>query len=125
MPKIGAKPDDRPFNRRCAHCGCIVEKLVSRFGWDGKPKSWLYRCKHPFHNCTTVEREGCEPVRVYEPVAHADWDRTTGVVEHPGRVEDCADPRCEEYCGHRALSGGERHPGRLADCPSPACEPPF
>lgn len=125
MPKLGAKPDNRPYNTRCQKCGCIVEKLVSRFGWDGKPKSWQYRCANPYHNCGTVERDGCQPARRYEPVAHAVWDGAGGSWEHPGPAEDCEMPDCVERHTHKALKSGERHPGRLEDCAAEECEPPF
>ncbi|AXH49468.1 hypothetical protein SEA_CROSBY_80 [Streptomyces phage Crosby] len=124
MPKIGAAPDTRPYNTRCVRCGCIVEKLVSRFGWDGKPKAWQYRCANPYHNCTTAEREGCEPARRYEATAHAVWDGAGGSWEHPGPAEECDMPECVERMTHKGPDG-ERHPGRYADCDNPKCEPPF
>lgn len=126
MPKIGAKPDDRPYVLRCVRCGCLVEKQVSRFGWDGKPKSFVYTCANPYHNCGTVDRDFCEPKRSYgEATAHAVWDGAGGVWEHPGRAEDCGTPECEGKHSHKALTSGERHPGPLANCQSQECEPPF
>lgn len=126
MPKIGAKPDDRPYNTRCQTCGCIVEKLVSLFGWNGKAKSWQYRCANPYHNCGTVERDGCQPVRKYgEPVAHAVWDGAGGTEEHPGPAEECDRPECVDRLTHKGLKTGERHPGRYENCPAEECEPPF
>ncbi|WIC89229.1 hypothetical protein SEA_BOGOTA_79 [Streptomyces phage Bogota] len=125
MPKIGAAADDRPYNVRCKVCGCITEKMISRFGWNGKAAAHAYRCANPFHNCGTVEREGCEPRRVYDqPPAHAYWDGAGGSWEHPGRVEDCTMPECVERMTHKAPDG-TRHPGRYEDCTSADCEPPF
>ncbi|AWY07397.1 hypothetical protein SEA_JACKIEB_79 [Streptomyces phage JackieB] len=126
MPKIGAKPDNRPYNLRCRKCGCIVEKLVSRFGFTGKPVAHAYKCANPFHNCGTVEREFCEPYRAYdEPTAHAYWDGAGGSWEHPGPVEECEMPECLERHTHKALLSGDRHPGKLEHCESEECEPPF
>ncbi|UTN93085.1 hypothetical protein SEA_MARKY_82 [Streptomyces phage Marky] len=127
MPKIGAKPEpEGPYNLRCARCGCLVEKLVSRFGFDGKPKSWQYRCAYPYHNCGTVERDGCTPVRKYgQATAHAYWDGAGGQWEHPGTAEECDRPECLERHTHKALKSGDRHPGRLVDCAAEECEPPF
>jgi hypothetical protein len=125
VPKIGAKVDERPYNVRCSVCGCLVEKMVSRFGFNGKPAAHAYRCAVWQHNCGTLEREGCAPYREYEPEAHAFNDGEGGVWEHPGRAEHCTAPECADR-GHEPLSGGgERHPGRLEDCESAACEPPF
>jgi hypothetical protein len=128
MPKIGAEADDRLYNVRCRVCGCLTEKLVSRFGWDGKPAAHAYRCANPFHNCGTVEREGCEPKRVYEALKHAYWDGAGGSWEHPGTLDDCEMPECADRKDrHRAgLSpSGVWHPGSYADCFEPTCEPPF
>ncbi|AYD86824.1 hypothetical protein SEA_MICRODON_77 [Streptomyces phage Microdon] len=125
MPKIGQAADERPYNVRCARCGCIVEKLVSRFSFSGKPAAHSYRCANPFHNCGTIERDGCEPRRVYETVAHAVWDGAGGHWEHPGKPEDCEAPECLERHTHKGLKTGERHPGRYADCGAEECEPPF
>jgi hypothetical protein len=125
MPKLGAKADDRPYNTRCRKCGCIVVKAVSRFGFDGKPSQHCYQCPNPYHNCTTAEREGCEPARVYgETVVHAIWDGLTSVDEHDGKPEDCDHPLCLERTTHKALNG-ERHPGLYLECTRPECEPPF
>lgn len=123
MPKIGAKADERPYNRRCKVCGCLVEKLVSRFGFNGKPAAHAYRCGNAYHGCGTLEREGCEPVRVYgEPVAHG-----YSTEEHPGPRETCDRPECLEARTHRAgLSpSGTLHPGKYEDCYEQECEPPF
>lgn len=128
MPKLGAKPDDRPYNTRCQRCGCIVIKAVSRFGFNGKPAAHAYQCANPYHSCGTEYREGCEPVRRYgEAVAHAVWDGAGGHWEHPGKVEECAAPECSDLHSHTAgLSPvGGRHLGRYVDCDLPECEPPF
>jgi hypothetical protein len=127
MPKIGQAEDTRPYNTRCKSCGCIVEKLVSRFGYNGKPAAYSYWCANPFHNCSTVARDGCTPVRQYEAVRHAYWDGHGGLWEHPGKVEDCDQPECEPKGHHLAgLSNtGVKHPGRYVDCGLPECEPPF
>jgi hypothetical protein len=121
MPKIGAKADDRPYNLRCAICGCHTEKLISRFGFSGKPAAHAYRCSNPYHNCGDETREGCKPYRAYgEPIAHGSRSG-----EHPGRPEDCTEEDCA-YRSHAPLTGGgERHPGSLGDCTSAECEPPF
>jgi hypothetical protein len=125
VPKIGQAEDTRPYNIRCAKCKCVVEKVISRFGWGGKAAEHIYRCAHPYHNCGTVQRDGCEPVRKYgERPAHSTWDGGSGAVEHPGKVEDCPAPECC-YRSHVSLDGEEKHPGRLQDCESARCEPPF
>lgn len=127
MPKKGQRgAPERPYNLRCSVCGCIVEKLVSRFGYTGKPAAHAYRCANPFHNCGTIEREGCEPYRAYdEPKAHAYWDGAGGHWEHPGAAEDCTAPECVDRMMHKGLRSGERHPGRYEDCTAEECEPPF
>jgi hypothetical protein len=127
MPKIGAKPDNRPYNTRCATCGCLVEKVVDRFGGFGRPDHTIYRCANPFHNCGTVLRDGCAPKRVYtEAVAHAYWDGAGGSWEHPGPVEKCETPECLERHTHKAPGvNGARHMGRYEDCTHAECEPPF
>lgn len=128
MPKLGQAEDTRPHNKRCRKCKCLVKKLVSRFGYDGKPAAHSYRCENPYHNCGTAERDGCEPVRVYEPVAHAYWDGGGGHWEHPGPLEDCDNPECADRKDrHRAglAPGGTWHPGTYGDCFLAECEPPF
>ena len=128
MPKIGAKPDNRPYNVRCKKCGCLVEKMVARFGFNGRPAAHAYQCPVWGHQCGTVDREGCEPTRAYdEPIAHALNDGHGAVREHPGTPEDCTVPECLESRTHRAgLSpSGVRHSGRYEDCYEPECEPPF
>lgn len=127
MPKLGAKPEPKkPHNLRCKKCGCLVEKLVSRFGFSGKPVKWAYKCANPYHNCGTAEREFCEPQRVYgEATAHAYWDGAGGLWEHPGPVEECQSPECLERQTHRSVKSGERHPGPLISCTDPDCEVPF
>jgi hypothetical protein len=124
MPKIGEKPNTRPYNLRCTVCGCLVEKLISRFNVYGKGAAYIYRCPDPYHNCGTASREGCTPERRYgEPVAHALWDGA-GVWEHPGKLEDCPAAECSYRC-HTSLDGSETHPGRYQECERPTCEPPF
>ena len=127
MPKI--KPDanaGKPYNLRCRKCGCLVEKLVSRFSMYGKPAAYAYKCANPFHNCGDMTREFCEPFRSYEePKAHAVWTDQNTAEEHPGAPEECEHVLCLERHTHRALRSGDRHPGRLVDCPSEECEPPF
>lgn len=129
MPKIGQAEDTRPYNTRCLKCGCIVEKVVDRFGWDGKPARHIYRCANPYHNCGTVERDGCTPARKYEATAHAVfkgvWDPAAGSAEHPGPVEECQMPECVERMTHLANDGVTRHRGSYVDCTSEGCEPPF
>lgn len=128
MPKIGQKPDNRPYNLRCTVCGCLVEKVVSRFGFNGRPAAHAYRCAMWGHRCGTAEREACNPTRVYdEPIAHALSDGHGGVWEHPGTPEDCTMPECVEKGSHKAgLSpSGVRHLGKYEDCYEPECEPPF
>lgn len=125
MPKIGAEPDNREHNTRCKKCKCLVEKSVSRFGFNGRPVKWAYTCANPYHNCGTAEREFCEPVRVYEPTAHTYWDGAGGEWEHPGRAEDCEMPECTDRMSHRSLKTGDRHPGPYASCTDPSCEPPY
>lgn len=124
MPKIGQAEDTRPYNTRCLKCGCIVEKVVDRFGFDGKPSRHIYRCPNPYHNCGTVERDGCTPARKYEATAHALWDGAGGEWEHPGPVEECIMPECVERMTHKGPDGS-RHPGTYLDCGDPGCEPPF
>lgn len=126
MPKLGADPHaGEPYNLRCSICGCLVEKVISRFGFNGKPAAWAYRCALWGHQCGTVDREACKPYRAYgEPIAHVLNDGAGGIWEHPGKVEDCPLPDCADK-GHDALTGGVRHPGTLMDCTSEACEPPF
>lgn len=125
MPKIGQAADTRPYNTRCLKCRCIVEKVVDRFGFDGKPSRHIYRCANPYHNCGTVERDGCEPGRVYgEATAHAVWDGAGGSWEHPGPVEECQQAECLERMTHKAPDGS-RHPGAYLDCTREDCEPPF
>jgi hypothetical protein len=125
MPKIGQAPDERPYNTRCKRCGCLVEKLIDRFGFNGKPSHHIYRCANPYHNCGTVERDGCEPVRTYgEDFRHALNDGAGGIWEHPGKAEECQQAECS-WRHHDGLKTGARHMGRLADCLDPECEPPF
>lgn len=129
MPKIGAKADNRPYNLRCKHCGCLVTKMVSRFGFNGRPAAHAYRCEQWGHQCGDMTREGCEPYRTYdEPVAHAYNDGAGGVWEHPGTLEDCPLPDCEPRKDHHRAGlspTGVKHPGRYEDCYRPECEPPF
>lgn len=129
MPKLGAKPDDRPYNTRCRKCGCLVEKLIARFNLYGKGVRHSYRCANPYHNCGTVERDGCEPYRVYgEPIRHVLWGGDDGEGEHPGTLEDCELPDCADRKDrHRAglAPDTDWHPGPYVSCNRPECEPPF
>jgi hypothetical protein len=127
MPKIKPDPNaGKPYNLRCKKCGCIVEKLVSRFGFNGKAAAHAYKCANPWHNCGTIEREFCEPYRAYDqPTAHAVWTDANAAEEHPGRPEDCERPECLDRLTHKGLKSGERHPGRYEDCAAEECEPPF
>lgn len=125
MPKIGQAEDTRPHNTRCTKCGCLVEKVIARFNMYGKGVKHQYRCMNPYHNCGTVERDGCTPERVYEPVAHAYWDGADGYWTHPGRPEDCTTTECVERMTHKAIRSDERHPGPAITCQHDDCEPPF
>lgn len=65
MPKIGQKPDNRPFMLRCTTCEHPVEKLVDYFNLYGKPARHVYYCSGRC-DCGEPRRQGCIPERVYE-----------------------------------------------------------
>ncbi len=75
MPKIGQR--GKFIGKRCTTCGHDLEKLISRFGFDGEPCAYEWMCTASVWDeqrgeltictCRYAGHE-CTPVNVYEDV---------------------------------------------------------
>lgn len=132
MPKIGAPKgqDERPYKTICTICLDDVEKLIAQFNLYGEGKRFTYGCSNPYHNCGTVERDGCTPKRVYTDSAgqaeYAEWlkakldERTYSTLDARGK-RVYAEPGTHLYDdGAGAIW---QHPGLKENCPSLDCSP--